>query len=119
MSSFHYLSKWVTSTIDMESESMAGIKSFPLFLELVSELIQLGNFNSAVSVLSGMKKSLVFQSKSQKDLAKQITKSVMKLKKKRFSFMNRKEGKHKKCVPYFQYYLKKIKQLSQHQVFPL
>jgi hypothetical protein len=115
LSSFQYLSKWVTSTVDMENESKAEIKSLPLFLELVSELIQIGNFNSALSVLSGIKKSLVFQNKPQKDFVKQIAKYEADLKK-HFAFMNRKDDNHKQCVPCIQYYLKKIKEIQQNQV---
>jgi hypothetical protein len=112
VSSFHFLSKWVTSTLEMDSVNQAECKSIDLLLNLLQELIQLGNMNSATSVIHGMKKSSLKNEKLQTELTKSISKFELHLGKKKSSFIQQRNDRSRKCVPCILTYLQRISEIG-------
>jgi len=112
ISNFNFLSKWITSTLDMEKDSSAQMETLKIFIDLLRELIKMRNLHSATSVLSGIKSSSVLNEKTQSDLRKGFLQLETKLERKTQKILGYNSKKTKKYLSYIGKYLQQIQEIN-------
>lgn len=96
----------------MEKDFASQMETLKIYIELLRELIEMGNFHSATSVLSGIKNSTVVSEKTQLELRKSLLQLETKLERKTQKNFLQIFEKTEQSVPYIGKYLRQIQDVN-------
>jgi len=114
ISSFNNLSKWITSSLDRERNPSTQIEMLKFHLNLLKELLQFGNLQSAKSVQTGIRNSQLLNegNPSFSDLRKTFHRCEISLEKKCLKFNSGSHSKITSCIPWIGTFLDDLQEIN-------